>query len=147
MYGKAVCVIGAELVMEDERTRSGVGRLIRERRNVLGISQPQLADQTGIPQRTISRIENTTEEGYLPESRLLVPLATALGLRMADLVRAAGYPVEGAENDAPEPDEVQVFTSMMHDVDRLQLPERVKRIMRETIQYARELSEREEREP
>lgn len=122
--------------------RTGVGRLVRERRVALGISQVVLSERTGIAQRTISRIENTNDPDYLPEPRLMVPLARELGLDMTDVLREAGY-LPGEE--LPVDDQTQIFTSTMQGIDRMELPERVKRMMREAVEYARELSEQNDR--
>lgn len=119
-----------------------MGRLVRERREALGISQVVLSERTGIAQRTISRIENTHDPDYLPEPRLMVPLARELGLDMTDVLREAGY-LPGEE--LPVDDQTQIFTSTMQGIDRMELPERVKRMMREAVEYARELSERNDR--
>lgn len=128
-----------------ERQAYGVGYLIRQRRELLEVSQLELAERTGIPQRTISRIENTTEDGYLPQSRLLIPLARELGLRMADLVAAAGYPVEtAAEMEADDAERgIRVFTMAMDETDSLDFPEEEKIVIRSTIRLAlRELQKR-----
>lgn len=123
-------------------TERGVGALVRRRRQELGLSQLDLVQLTGIDQRTISRIENNRREGYLPEPHLVTALAEALHLPVAAFVEAAGYPVTERE---PEPSEAEIYTMAMRDIDRLELPERVKRIMREAVEYARELREQESR--
>ena len=89
-----------------ERELSGFSRALRRLRHLRGLSQEQLAELTGIPQRTISRMENTATEGYLPPPRQVAALARALGTPVAELVREAGYPIEcnsgaGEELDLP----------------------------------------------
>ena len=73
---------------------SGFSKALRRLRLLRGLSQEQLAEMTGIHQRTISRMENTTTEGYLPPPHQLVALARALNVPVSELVRAAGYPIE-----------------------------------------------------
>lgn len=70
-----------------------VGAAVRALRNARGWSQPELERRSGVPQRTISRIENATKEGYVPMPHTLRSLAAALGVTVADLLSAAGYDV------------------------------------------------------
>lgn len=74
-----------------------VGAAIRALRKAHGWSQPELAERSGVPQRTISRIENATKEGYLPVPHTLNALASALGVAVGDLLAAAGYHVGESE--------------------------------------------------
>src|SRR3712207_8354678 len=72
-----------------------VGPLIRERREAQGLSQADLAAQTGLAQTYISRIER----GAVPRPRpaTLQKLAQALGVRLPELYQSAG----GAGGAAP----------------------------------------------
>lgn len=128
--------------MANQITGSALGRMIRRRRKELGLTQEELEARSGVPQRTISDIERATNPHYLPEDpETLRRLGAALGLSMEEMLRAAGYlPAEDEE-----PTEAQVYTKAMEDIDRLELPERVKRMMREAVEYARELAEHERR--
>uniref|UniRef100_A0A7C2WSB2 XRE family transcriptional regulator n=1 Tax=Thermorudis sp. TaxID=1969470 RepID=A0A7C2WSB2_9BACT len=73
---------------------SGFSKALRRLRQLRGMSQERLAELTGIHQRTISRMENTATEGYLPPPHQVVALARALDVSVAELVREAGYPIE-----------------------------------------------------
>jgi len=87
-----------------QREVSGFSRALRRLRLLRGLSQEQLAEMTGIHQRTISRMENTTTEGYLPPPHQVTALARALKVPVAELVREAGYPIEctlSADLDLP----------------------------------------------
>lgn len=80
------------------RELSGFSQALRRLRLLRGMSQERLAELTGIPQRTISRMENTATEGYLPPPNYVVALARALDVPVSDLVREAGYPIECAQS-------------------------------------------------
>lgn len=85
-----------------ERT---VGAAIRSLRKARGWTQTDLERESNVPQRTISRIEAATKEGYVPLAHTLNALATALGVSVGDLLAAAGYDIKGgaAEVDLSEP--------------------------------------------
>lgn len=68
--------------------RRMVGRLVRARREALGLSQERLADLTGISQTYISRIERG--DVAFPNDETLAKLGDALGLTRADFYREAG---------------------------------------------------------
>lgn len=55
-----------------------MGRRLRARRALLGITQPELAERTGIPQAHISRYERGVFTSINPER--LVALAEVLGV-------------------------------------------------------------------
>lgn len=85
--------------MDAATMASSLGRFVKQRRDELGLTQTQLEQISGVPQRTISRIESTTKEGYLPEPSTLRSLAKGLWLTPKDLLAAAGYDVY--DNDTP----------------------------------------------
>lgn len=66
-----------------EDMKMDMGRRMAEARKVIGLSQQQVADSLGIPQRTLSYYERG--EGDLPCS-LLVPLADILGMDVHTLL-------------------------------------------------------------
>jgi len=75
-----------------------VGPLIRERREAQGLSQADLAAQTGLAQTYISRIER----GAVPRPRpaTLQKLGQALGVRLPELYQSAGDSALAAPVDA-----------------------------------------------
>lgn len=79
--------------MDNQKT----GGLIAQRRNELGLTQKQLAEQLHLSDRTVSRWERGV--GF-PEISLLEPLADALGLSVLELLRGERMevPHEAAED-------------------------------------------------
>lgn len=73
------------------------GRVISTRRQELGLTQKQLAQQLGISDRTVSRWERGV--GF-PDVSLLEPLADALGLSLGELIRGERLPP--ARQPSPE---------------------------------------------
>lgn len=65
------------------------GRVISSRRQELGLTQKQLAEQLNISDRTVSRWERGV--GF-PDVSLLEPLADALGLSLGELIRGERLP-------------------------------------------------------
>lgn len=76
---------------------STVGELVRERRLLKGLTQSDLALQTGLRQAYISQVEKG--EIAIPRDHNLDALGAALGLTRGDFYRAAGM-LDGIE-DAP----------------------------------------------
>jgi transcriptional regulator with XRE-family HTH domain len=60
------------------------GVLLLEQRQKAGISQARLSELSGVPERTIRRLEN--EEAEKPQSETIRKLAKALGCRYAGLL-------------------------------------------------------------
>jgi len=83
--------------VEQPKTRPAgtFGRLIKERREILGMSQQQLADllitSAGKPVAVsqVSRWERLAGPGYLPKPRMLRQLAAALQIEQTVLIAAA----------------------------------------------------------
>lgn len=73
--------------MSDTQIR--VGRVIRERRKMLGMTQGQAADIAGIDASSWSRIERGTQ-GWTPE--VLEGMARALRVAPAELIASADAP-------------------------------------------------------
>ena len=63
--------------------RKLIGRRVREARTALDMSQGDLKQATGIPQETISRIENGGSGGSVEN---LVKIASAVGVRLSVLI-------------------------------------------------------------
>lgn len=76
----------------------GVGRVIRERRRELGVTQEQLERASGVSQTHISQIERGHTSR--PEMGTLAAIADALSMPARDLLVAAGWIV--VEQDAGE---------------------------------------------
>ncbi|WP_406401469.1 helix-turn-helix domain-containing protein [Streptomyces sp. NBC_00879] len=64
---------------EATRIRFELGRAVRERREALGMTQAQLAQQAGLQQPAVARFE---AGGTMPTLPLLERFASALGLRL-----------------------------------------------------------------
>ena len=67
------------------KERSEIGARLARLRKEAGLSQVQLAEELGIPQRTLSYYER--EADHLP-STLILPLAKILNIRIEDLIRS-----------------------------------------------------------
>jgi len=66
-----------------QRERSEMGRRLAALRNKAGMSQAQLAEAIGLPQRTVANYE--TIANYVP-SNVLIPLSEALGVSVEELL-------------------------------------------------------------
>jgi transcriptional regulator with XRE-family HTH domain len=73
------------------------GALLWEQRTAKGLTQAELAEASGVPERTIRRIE--TGENEKPQSETVRKLAKALGVRYAALL---GREWEEAAADSDE---------------------------------------------
>jgi transcriptional regulator with XRE-family HTH domain len=82
-----VKVIGVIRVNQEQAEE--LGKLLRERRQELGLSTHQLSARVGVRQSTISRIEHGRFAS--PRPAKLARIAEALGLRLADVYARAGY--------------------------------------------------------
>lgn len=81
-----------------ERIARMLGPAIKELRETLGLTQGELGDLIGRPQKWVSRLENNLKE--LPEPDVIAALATALKVSESTLLHAAGYL---QDSDAPDP--------------------------------------------
>ena len=111
-----------------------VGEWIRTRRIGAGLTQEELGYRLGINQNQVSKLEKGRRRTLptLDEARMY---ADALGTTPDDLARAMGF-LPSQEDDTTS--DTLVFTSMMSNVERLQLPPRLESIMKDTIEYVRE---------
>lgn len=76
--------------MADNTKSERLGRLLRERREYIGLSLNEVARRAGVDPAGLFRIETSDR---LPTPDTLAVLADALGLPLADLYEAAGYPL------------------------------------------------------
>lgn len=70
---------GAGAAYEAARIRYELGRVVRARREQLGMTQGQLAERTGLKQPAVARFE---AGGTMPTIPMLERLADALGMRL-----------------------------------------------------------------
>jgi ribosome-binding protein aMBF1 (putative translation factor) len=77
--GEALADPGVRQGYEAARLRFELGRAVRARREALGITQAQLAQEAGLQQPAVARFE---AGGTMPTLPLLERYAEALGLRL-----------------------------------------------------------------
>ena len=80
----------------DEHKRTELGRRLVELRTKAGLSQIQLAQEVGLPQRTIANYE--TIANYIPSS-VLPSLAEALGVSIEEII---GLPAPKGSKRGPK---------------------------------------------
>ncbi len=78
--------------MVDRRNTEGLSQLLRERREKLGLRPADVARRAGVDPGGLLRAERGDK---VPTPETLSALADALGLPLADLYDAAGYPLPG----------------------------------------------------
>jgi transcriptional regulator with XRE-family HTH domain len=94
-----------------------LARRIRELRQVLGWTQQDLSDQSGLSRSYISRLE--MGDIALPSSDRLRALAIALGTSTDDLLQAAGFiDVPGDSSLLPE---IKTYLRQRYSIDNPQL--------------------------
>lgn len=128
-----------------------LGRYVAARREALGISQEELADEIGVSQGFVSNLERgkRTNIPTIDELDALDALSRALHCTPDDLLAAAGF--RGNREPAPielEDDEA-IYTSLMRGVNRLGISDNDKRAIQLTIDLVRRASDmqaRDERE-
>lgn len=69
---------------------AALGRLVREQRGKLHLTQSELAERVGVSRSAISELEAGRIEQ--PRAQVFARLAAALGIPAAALLAAAGYP-------------------------------------------------------
>jgi transcriptional regulator with XRE-family HTH domain len=92
---------------------AGLGRFIRERRHVLGLTQNELATRLGWVQEKISALE--CGKYGMPALPALATLAEGLQVRLYDVLAAAGYADERGDIDR---DSVQVAATEVPSTGR-----------------------------
>jgi transcriptional regulator with XRE-family HTH domain len=75
----------------DETQAKALGKVLRERRETLGLSLKRLGDKVGLPDVTILRFERGDHAAPAPDK--LARLAEGLGLKLADVFALADYAV------------------------------------------------------
>ena len=75
--------------MRPQKDMQRLGGLIRNRREILGLSARKLEDISGLDHSYISKLEKGTYQSVSPDK--LTTLAKSLGLNAADLFALAGY--------------------------------------------------------
>src|SRR5687767_5611024 len=80
--------------------------LIRARREALGLSQREVAEELKVSQTFISQLEARTTPGYLPDRALFHALVTLLRIDPAEALRVAGYLPAGGDQQPKSPDEL-----------------------------------------
>lgn len=127
-----------EAASGDAMSVAAMGKLLRQRRLELGLSQEYVAHEVGLSQNQISRVERGIIE-HLPDPGVLAPWARVLHMDILELLTAAGYPVE----DRYDPDSSPVSIETLHGlVDRMDdLPPRARRAIHDVIDLAAELNE------
>ena len=78
--------------MADNKRAERLGQLLRDRRQQMGLGLNELARRAGVDQAGLARTEHGSK---VPSPETLSALAAALGLPLADLYEAAGYPLPG----------------------------------------------------
>ena len=90
--------------------RAALGRLVREQRGKLHLTQSELASRVGVSRSAISELEAGRIEQ--PRATVFVRLATALGVPAAALLAAAGYPTSELVLEF-EADEIAVLAASL----------------------------------
>lgn len=104
----------------NERRRTRAGEVLKNWRNLRGLSQIELAMQVGTSAKSLSFIENGRAA---PAEPLLERLCSALGLdsRSRDLVRrSAGYTQTYAAPDLPEADMTRLMSALTRTAQKLE---------------------------
>jgi transcriptional regulator with XRE-family HTH domain len=102
-----------------------MGNFVRERRRELGLTQEQLARRVGYVQERISVLERGRYG--MPSLPALALLADALEVPLAEMLRRAGYQVEGDSGSRAEAARVG------------NKPEQFRRLLEENMRLAEEL--------
>jgi len=89
---------------------SGLGRLVREQRGKLHLTQSELAKRVGVSRSAISELEAGRIEQ--PRATVFARLAAALGIPAAVLLAAAGYPTASLIGEI-EADEIALLAASL----------------------------------
>lgn len=90
--------------------RARLGRLVREQRGKLRLTQSELAARVGVSRSAISELEAGRIEQ--PRATVFARLAAALGIPAAVLLAAAGYPTAGVIGEM-EVDEIALLAASL----------------------------------
>jgi len=91
--------------------RAVLGRLVREQRAKLHLTQSELAQKVGVSRSAISELEAGRIEQ--PRAAVFARLGKALGVPAAALLAAAGYPAEGDVVMGLEADEIALLAGSL----------------------------------
>lgn len=108
------------------------GDWLRTRRLAAGMTQRELGLKTGIDPSYLSKIERSYYES-LPEPDRLAEICRALGTTPEDALTSIGYIGRTEESTAE-----QTFATMLQEVESLAIPDRLRRSLKESIQYVRD---------
>lgn len=139
------------LVHMENRTRARtprgieIGRRVKRLREANKLTQAELGDAIYTSRSTVAHIEGGYYVASIP---MIDELARALSVDVEALVgtgdiedwarfierKRASHTLYGDTAAASEVENIQIFTSMMRDIDRLNLPENVKQMLREDVE-------------
>lgn len=126
---------------EQATAMASFGRYIKSRRESLGLTQEDVADDLGLSQGYVSRLELGMAQS-IPARPTLRRLARSLRVEMCDLIAAAGYiDRDPAPAEVELEDDEAIFTSLMRGVNRLGISDNDKRAIQITIDLVRRLSD------
>ena len=94
----------------EARDAQGLGRLVREQRGKLHLTQSELASRVGVSRSAISELEAGRIEQ--PRATVFARLAAALGIPAAVLLAAAGYPTASVIGEI-EADELALLAASL----------------------------------
>ncbi|MEO8287421.1 MAG: helix-turn-helix transcriptional regulator [Chloroflexota bacterium] len=101
--------------------------MIRELRQVMGWTQQDLAEQSGLSRSYVSRLE--MGDIALPSSERLRALSSALGAAPDDLLQAAGY-IDAPSNGTDLP-EIKAYLKRRYGINNQQLLRAIEAIVLE----------------
>lgn len=135
-------------IMDDSRPSRRFGRNLRRLREAYGLTMQEFAERVSIAYSSQRALETGRR---VPSTDLLARIAQELGVAMDDLYRdgdideiveaieqrRAAVRLYGMESAASMMENVQIFTSMMREIDRLNLPDHVKQMLRDDVERTR----------
>lgn len=141
-------------IMNDAEKRRRFAYNLRRLREAHDLTMQEFAQRIGVAYSTQRSLEIGRRK---PGPDLLERIAEELGVLMDDLYRdgdidrlaeeivqrRAAVLLYGEESASRIIENLQIFTSLMRDVDRLHLPESVKQLMRDDIERAKRQSQRD----
>ena len=126
-----------------ERPGAKFGQLLRDARDMVGISQREMAENTGVPENTLAQWERGNYTN-LPDPERFRQMIRGVGLDDTSVLREVGYiQDEGGEEVL---DDVMLFAAIKTQVLRSGLSDYTKKVMVNAIEHARELQRMAEEE-
>ncbi len=114
-----------------------LGNFIRLRRGFLDVTQQELADQVGVAQTLVSRIE-LGNKGSVPDPALMQRYADALAVSVDDLLLVYGYNLTGTTSATKKQHEnvsSPTIYTLMQTTEQTELPERSKEFIRDALNF------------